>query len=157
MVVAVGLFAVGEALWIAAHLRRRLGQGHPHRTGADGQGGLGEIVEAVAARYRDRLSVRTIPAGGAEVPTFLSYVAEKKLSKNPEEFGHGAIEGVAGPEATNNASAAGGFVPLLTLGLPTTATAAVHAVGIPAVRHPARPVTSATMSPNWSGDYSPAC
>jgi putative tricarboxylic transport membrane protein len=66
-----------------------------------------------------------VPAGGAEVPTFLSYVTEKKLSKRPEEFGHGAIEGVAGPEATNNASAAGGFVPLLTLGLPVTATAAV--------------------------------
>ena len=50
---------------------------------------------------------------------------EKKLTKHPEEFGHGAIEGVAGPEATNNASAAGGLVPLLTLGIPTTATAAV--------------------------------
>ncbi len=66
-----------------------------------------------------------IPAGGAEIPTFLSYVTEKKLSKHPEEFGKGAIEGVAGPEATNNASAAGGLVPLLTLGIPTTATAAV--------------------------------
>jgi len=66
-----------------------------------------------------------IPAGGAEIPTFLSYVVEKKLSKHPEEFGHGAIEGVAGPEAANNASAAGTLVPLLTLGLPTTATAAV--------------------------------
>jgi putative tricarboxylic transport membrane protein len=66
-----------------------------------------------------------VPAGGAEVPTFLSYVTEKRLSKHPEEFGKGAIEGVAGPEATNNASAAGGLVPLLTLGIPTTATAAV--------------------------------
>jgi putative tricarboxylic transport membrane protein len=66
-----------------------------------------------------------IPAGGAEIPTFLSYVTEKRLSKHPEEFGKGAIEGVAGPEATNNASAAGGLVPLLTLGIPTTATAAV--------------------------------
>ena len=66
-----------------------------------------------------------VPAGGAEIPTFLSYVLEKRLSKHPEEFGHGAIEGVAGPEATNNASAAGGLVPLLTLGLPVTATAAV--------------------------------
>ena len=66
-----------------------------------------------------------IPAGGAEIPTFLSYAMEKKLTKHPEEFGHGAIEGVAGPEATNNASAAGGLVPLLTLGIPTTATAAV--------------------------------
>jgi putative tricarboxylic transport membrane protein len=66
-----------------------------------------------------------VPAGGAEIPTFLSYVTEKNLTKRPEEFGKGAIEGVAGPEASNNASAAGSLVPLLTLGLPTTATAAV--------------------------------
>ena len=66
-----------------------------------------------------------LPAGGAEVPTFLSYITERKLSKHPEEFGKGAIEGVAGPEAANNASAAGTLVPLLAIGLPTTATAAV--------------------------------
>jgi putative tricarboxylic transport membrane protein len=66
-----------------------------------------------------------LPAGGAEMPTFLSYITERKLARNSEEFGHGAIEGVAGPEAANNASAAGTLVPLLALGLPTTATAAV--------------------------------
>ena len=59
------------------------------------------------------------------MPTFLSYSVEKKLTKHPEEFGHGAIEGVAGPEAANNAAAAGVLVPLLTIGLPTSATAAV--------------------------------
>ena len=66
-----------------------------------------------------------VPVGGAEIPTFLSYAVEKKLTKYPEQFGHGAIEGVAGPEATNNANAAGALMPLLTLGLPTSATAAV--------------------------------
>ncbi|MEU8658266.1 tripartite tricarboxylate transporter permease, partial [Actinoplanes philippinensis] len=66
-----------------------------------------------------------MPAGGAELPTFLSYALEKRLSKHPEEFGKGAIEGVAGPEAANNASAAGTLVPMLALGLPTNATAAV--------------------------------
>ena len=70
-----------------------------------------------------------MPAGGAEIPTFLSYTLEKRLAKKPEEFGHGAIEGVAGPEAANNASAAGTLVPLLTLGLPTTATAAIMLAG----------------------------
>jgi putative tricarboxylic transport membrane protein len=69
--------------------------------------------------------IGSLPAGGAEIPTFLSYSIEKKLSKHPEEFGRGAIEGVAGPEAANNASAAGVLVPLLTLGLPTSATAAI--------------------------------
>jgi putative tricarboxylic transport membrane protein len=66
-----------------------------------------------------------LPAGGTEIPTFLSYVTEKRLARNPEEFGHGAIEGVAGPEAANNAAVAGVLVPLLTLGLPTSATAAI--------------------------------
>jgi putative tricarboxylic transport membrane protein len=66
-----------------------------------------------------------LPAGGAEIPTFLSYAVEKRLARKPEEFGRGAIEGVAGPEAANNAAAAGVLVPLLTLGLPTSATAAV--------------------------------
>jgi putative tricarboxylic transport membrane protein len=66
-----------------------------------------------------------MPAGGAEIPTFLSYAVEKKLSKHPEEFGKGAIEGVAGPEAANNASATGSITMLLTLGLPVSATAAI--------------------------------
>jgi putative tricarboxylic transport membrane protein len=69
--------------------------------------------------------IGALPAGGAEVPTFLSYSAEKRLSKHRSEFGKGAIEGVAGPEAANNAAAAGVLVPLLTIGLPTSATAAV--------------------------------
>lgn len=125
VVVAVGLFAVGEALWVAAHLRRQ----------------PAEIIHVDGARM-DREDWKrswkpwlrgtligfpfgAIPAGGAEIPTFLSYATEKKLTRHPEDFGRGAIEGVAGPEATNNASAAGGLVPLLTLGIPTTATAAV--------------------------------
>ncbi len=60
-----------------------------------------------------------IPGGGTIIPTFMSYAMEKKLSKHPERFGTGVIEGVAGPEATNNAASSGCFVPLLTLGLPT--------------------------------------
>jgi putative tricarboxylic transport membrane protein len=73
--------------------------------------------------------IGAMPAGGAEIGTFLSYSMERQLTKRPEEFGHGAIEGVAGPEAANNASAAGTLVPLLTLGLPTTATAAIMLAG----------------------------
>jgi putative tricarboxylic transport membrane protein len=73
--------------------------------------------------------IGAMPAGGAEIGTFFSYAAERKLSKHPEEFGEGAIEGVAGPEAANNASAAGTLVPLLTLGLPTSATAAIMLAG----------------------------
>ena len=66
-----------------------------------------------------------MPAGGGEIPTFFSYAVERRLARDPTQFGHGAIEGVAGPEAANNAAAAGTLVPLLALGLPTTATAAI--------------------------------
>lgn len=59
-----------------------------------------------------------LPGGGAVISSFLSYAMEKRLSKTPERFGHGAIEGVAGPETANNAAAGAGFIPLLTLGIP---------------------------------------
>ena len=69
--------------------------------------------------------IGALPAGGAEVPTLLSYYTEKKLTKYKNEFGKGAIEGVAGPEAANNSAVTGVLMPLLTLGIPTSATAAV--------------------------------
>src|SRR4029450_7212435 len=69
--------------------------------------------------------IGALPAGGSEIPTFLSYLTEKRLSRHPEEFGKGAIEAVAGPEAANNAAVAGTLAPLLSLGLPTSATAAI--------------------------------
>lgn len=59
-----------------------------------------------------------LPGGGHILASFASYAAEKRLSKNPKEFGHGAIEGVAGPESANNAAAQTSFIPLLTFGIP---------------------------------------
>ena len=66
-----------------------------------------------------------IPGGGAIVASFASYAVEKKISKHPEKFGHGAIAGLAGPEASNNAAAGGAFIPLLTLGIPSNAVMAI--------------------------------
>jgi putative tricarboxylic transport membrane protein len=66
-----------------------------------------------------------IPGGGAVIASFASYAIEKKVSKHPEEFGKGAIQGVAGPEAANNAAAGGAFIPLLTLGIPANPVVAV--------------------------------
>src|SRR4030067_1951049 len=66
-----------------------------------------------------------IPGGGAIVASFASYAIEKKVSKHPEEFGKGAIAGVAGPEAANNAAAGASFIPLLTLGIPSNAVMAL--------------------------------
>lgn len=123
---AVGLFAVGEALFLAWQ----------------GRAGSAEVLKLKGSVWLTRedwkrswkpwlrgtafgFPIGSMPAGGAELPTLLSYYTEKKLSRHKEEFGHGAIEGVAGPEAANNASAAGVLMPLLTLGIPTSATAAV--------------------------------
>ena len=125
VVVAVGIFALGEALWVAAHLRRQVADvipvGRPWMGRDDFKRSWKPWLRGTAWGF----PFGAIPAGGAEIPTFLSYITEKRLAKHPEEFGRGAIEGVAGPEAANNASAAGTMVPMLSLGLPTNATAAV--------------------------------
>ncbi|MFS0884318.1 tripartite tricarboxylate transporter permease [Aeromicrobium sp. 179-A 4D2 NHS] len=130
VVVAVAIFAIGEALWVAAHLRRRpleiIPVGQPWMSRADWGRSWKPWLRGTAYGF----PFGALPAGGAEVPTFLSYITERRLTKHPEEFGQGAIEGVAGPEAANNASAAGTLVPLLAIGLPTTATAAVMLLAI---------------------------
>lgn len=126
VIVAVGLFAVGETLYVATYLNKtedKLEQmkGSIWMSASDWARSWKPWLRGTALGF----PFGAMPAGGAEVPTFLSYAIEKKLTKHPEEFGKGAIEGVAGPEAANNASASGTLVPLLTLGLPTTATAAI--------------------------------
>ena len=126
-VAVVGLFAIGEALYLAW-------QGRESRS-ADVMKVSGSLrlsrsdwARSWKAWLRGAFygfPIGAMPAGGAELPTLLSYYTEKKLTRHPEEFGHGAIEGVAGPEAANNAAAAGVLMPLLTLGIPTSATAAI--------------------------------
>jgi putative tricarboxylic transport membrane protein len=126
VILVIGLFAVGETLHQAWRQERT-----PHEA---------VRLRAAVGMSRDEwrrswkpwlrgaaigFPLGVLPMGGSVIPTFLSYVTEKRLSKRPEEFGRGAIEGVAGPEAANNAAAAGVLVPLLTLGLPSSATAAI--------------------------------
>jgi len=130
VVLVVSLFALGEALYVA--LFGQLGKadkaafkGLAWMTKEDFKRSWGPWLRGTAIGF----PTGVIPAGGSELPTFLSYALEKRLAKKKHnEFGHGAIEGVAGPEAANNANAAGAMVPLLALGLPTSATAAVMLV-----------------------------
>lgn len=129
VIVAVGLFAVGEALYVASRLRHGPVHVIPVEKGwrswmkpEDWRRSWKPWLRGTAIGF----PVGTIPAGGADVATFLSYATERKLAgKHKDQFGKGAIEGVAGPESANNAAASGVLVPLLTLGLPTTATAAI--------------------------------
>src|SRR3569623_787099 len=127
---AVGLFAVGEALYVASrrHLVEEMREpvrGSLWMTREDWKRAFWPWIRGALLGF----PIGALPAGGAEIPTFLSYSAERRLTKHPEEFGKGAIEGVDGPEVAINASAAGTLVPLLTLGLPTSATAAMMLAG----------------------------
>jgi putative tricarboxylic transport membrane protein len=127
---AVAMFAVGEALFVAAQgagLQDKVHaiKGSVAMTRADWSRSWRPWLRGTAIGF----PIGAMPAGGADIASFLSYGTEKRFAKHPEEFGHGAIEGVAGPEAANNAAAAGTLVPLLTLGLPTTATAAIMLAG----------------------------
>ncbi|MFN4209551.1 MAG: tripartite tricarboxylate transporter permease [Devosia sp.] len=127
---AVALFAIGETLKMAADRNQVKDEvlsvkGSVWMTKEDWKRSWLPWLRGTAVGF----PIGAMPAGGADVASFLSYSTEKTFAKKPEEFGHGAIEGVAGPEAANNASAAGTLVPLLTLGLPTTATAAIMLAG----------------------------
>jgi putative tricarboxylic transport membrane protein len=126
VIVIVSLFAVAEALYIA--LSGRLVDGKVSKLIGSARMTKSEWGRSWKPWLRGTaigFPTGVLPAGGSEIPTFLSYTLEKKLSKNKGEFGKGAIEGVAGPEAANNANASGALVPLLALGIPTSGTAAV--------------------------------
>lgn len=126
VLVAVGLFAVGECLYTALYEGRSEQQlnsmGSVHMTAAEWKRSWPAWLRGTFIGF----PFGTIPAGGSEIPTFLSYGIERKLSKHQDQFGTvGAIEGVAGPEAANNAAVTATLVPLLTLGIPTSVTAAI--------------------------------
>ena len=126
VILVIGLFAVGETLHQAALHGKKAPEAVALQTFAgmsrdDWRRSWRPWLRGTAIGF----PLGVLPMGGSVIPTFLAYLAEKRLSAHPEEFGHGAIEGVAGPEAANNASTAGVLVPLLTLGVPSSATAAI--------------------------------
>jgi putative tricarboxylic transport membrane protein len=126
VLIAVGLFAVAEALHVVLFEGKTVETQNKltkvHMTRDEWRRSWPAWIRAtfIGAPFG------TIPAGGSEIPTFLSYATEKKLSRHQDEFGTtGAIEGVAGPEAANNAAITTTLIPLLTLGIPTSNTAAI--------------------------------
>src|SRR4051794_10973622 len=128
VLVAVGLFAVAEVLYFAMYeggvVETQNHMSRVYMTARDWKRSIPAWLRATAIGA----PFGCIPAGGTEIPTFLSYAVEKKLAKGSdrEEFGTvGAIEGVAGPEAANNATVTTALIPLLTLGIPTSNTTAI--------------------------------
>ncbi|MDQ7909908.1 tripartite tricarboxylate transporter permease [Phytohabitans sp. ZYX-F-186] len=122
--IMIGLFGISEVLSsVGAGLAKiysgRLGRLWPRRDDFVRGGKAGIRGTAVG------FALGLLPGMQASVASFLSYDVEKRVAKRPERFGKGAIEGVAGPEAANNAAAMAGFIPMLSLGIPTSATTAL--------------------------------
>ncbi|UPK75559.1 tripartite tricarboxylate transporter permease [Nocardioidaceae bacterium SCSIO 66511] len=122
----MGVFGIAEALTMV--------RGH-QRSSAIAAPGLRDLLpnrrevrDAAPAAARGSVIgflLGLVPGPAAVLSTFASYVTEKRISRHPEKFGHGAIEGVAGPEAANNAAAGAAFIPLMVLGIPFAPTMAL--------------------------------
>ena len=122
---AMGIFGLGEILYTLDQqdavelVTTKIGQLWPS---------LKDWKESQGAIWRGSLMgfiIGVLPGGGAVLSSLTSYAVEKRLSKHPEEFGNGAIAGVAGPESANNAASSASFIPLLTLGIPANASIAM--------------------------------
>lgn len=125
---AVGLFAVGEALWlIAAPPSGPTEQLPTNRLWLRADEWKRSFIPWIRGSLVG-FSSGLLPGTGATFATFMSYGVERRFAKNPQEFGKGAIEGLAGPEAANNAAAGASMVPLLALGIPGSATTAIMLV-----------------------------
>ena len=124
--VAMGLFGIAEVMLTAVE-KEEVGEMIRVRM-RDLLPTLAEWKRSIAPIFRGSILgffIGLLPGPSPVISTFVSYMAEKKASKHPEEFGEGAIEGVAGPEAANNAAVGGAYVPLLALGVPFTPAMAV--------------------------------
>lgn len=123
--VVMGLYGVGEVLVnLEQTFKRQIFQTHiggllPDRE--DWKASAKPIARGSVLGF----FLGVLPGPGNIIASFVSYTVEKRISRNPGKFGQGAIEGVAGPESANNAATAGAFIPLLTFGIPTSATMAL--------------------------------
>jgi putative tricarboxylic transport membrane protein len=130
--VAIGLFGLAEVLVSVQETRAGL----PARADINLRAVLPTAADWLASRWailRGGLIgffVGILPGAGATAASMVSYAAERRFSRRPDRFGHGAIEGVAAPESANNAAAVGAMVPLLTIGIPGSATTAIMLGGL---------------------------
>ena len=120
VIVAMGIFGLGEIIYNIFHKKKikvtvpSFKELYPSK-----QEFSQSVIPALRGTFLGSI-LGLLPGGGAIMSSFASYAIEKKISKNPQEFGRGAIAGVAGPEAANNAGAQTSFIPMLSLGIPIT-------------------------------------
>lgn len=125
LVIALGLFAIAEICNLIVNRKKTL----------KNQGNIGSL-KLSKQDFKDMSGPMTrqsflgfllgvLPGAGATIASFIGYITEKKIAKRPEEFGKGAVKGIAAPETANNAATSGAFVPLLSLGIPGSGTTAV--------------------------------
>ncbi|PAV30933.1 transporter [Virgibacillus profundi] len=125
LVIALGLFALAEVCTLIIK-RKDLSQ-DTHKLGSMrlSKKDFNEMKGPVTRQSFLGFILGVLPGAGATIASFIAYITEKKISKNPEEFGKGSVKGLAAPETANNAATSGAFVPLLSLGIPGSGTTAV--------------------------------
>lgn len=125
LIIALGLFALAEVCFLILNRKQKM-------KGLSNIGSL-KLTKKDAKEMKGPLARQSLlgfilgvlPGAGATVSSFVAYITEKKLARNPKEFGKGSIRGLTGPETANNAATSGAFVPLLSLGIPGSGTTAV--------------------------------
>ena len=124
---AIGMFGVGEIIANLAQPQeaRSLVVAEDHAAVADARGFPARLAGGAARHRRSAPCSACCRAAARRSSAFAAYALEKKVSQHPDEFGHGAVEGVAGPESANNAGAQTSFIPMLTLGIPGNAVMAL--------------------------------
>jgi putative tricarboxylic transport membrane protein len=122
---AMGLFGLGEILYNIEQREKEVSVMATPKNLLPTRKDWRESIWPIGRGTLLGLGIGILPGGMPAVASLISYAVEKRVAKNPERFGKGAIEGVAGPETANNAATAGGFVPLLTLGIPTNSVLAL--------------------------------
>lgn len=125
IVIALGLFALAEVTSLILNRRAKLKDMKKIGSLKITKKEYKELAPTMGRQSILGFLVGVLPGAGGTISSFLAYIFEKKVSKNPEEFGKGSIKGVAAPETANNAANNGAFVPLLSLGIPGSGTTAV--------------------------------
>jgi len=123
--VAVGLFGISEILLTSSQTLPALPKNPTLRELMPSADEFKQSVGPIARGSLLGFMIGIIPGSAHIISSFVSYGIERRLSKTPERFGNGAIEGVAGPESANNAAATGAFIPMMALGIPTSPVTAV--------------------------------